>query len=294
MREPTATLVPGPPRLPELHARESPQKNFLCGAFWGALVLQAAGIEEVEEGPVDQDLVAVLSGTSLPTGDPATFVPAGASPRRDYRLHIPTATDVERSGTATSALARVIEDLSSKALAVVPVAGPWTGDTVLDLVEAAGSTAPASVLVANLRSGALWGSRPPAATLLAHLAGASVEPPPPDWDVGHFVTIVGSLTGARRALVLVRDTYPTLGWGGYHLQPAEALAAALSRGDGREGGVLCVCEGEEAQVLRSRLEDAAYELRHWDNGTPDPLAERAPAYGARTAFATSPKSETGR
>ncbi len=127
----------------------------------------------------------------------------------------------------------MIEELSGKALAVVPVAGPWRGDTVLDLVEAAASTAPASVLVANLRSGALWGSRPPAAALLGHLAGAPVEPPPPDWDAGHFVTMVAGIRGGRRALVLVRDTYPTLGWGGYHLQPAEALA--LSRGDGREG-----------------------------------------------------------
>ena len=142
---------------------------------------------------------------------------------------------------------------------------------MLDLVEAAASTAPASVLVANLRSGALWGSRPPAAALLAHLAGAPVEPPPPDWDAGHFVTMVAGIRGGRRALVLVRDTYPTLGWGGYHLQPTEAFA--LSRGDGREGGVLCVCESEEAHALRSRLDDAGYELRYWDNGTPDPVAE---------------------
>ena len=35
---------------------------------------------------------------------------------------------------------------------------------------------------------------------------------------------------ALGALVIVRDTYRQLGWGGYHLQPAGAVAAALESG----------------------------------------------------------------
>ncbi|MDQ4081798.1 MAG: hypothetical protein M3123_02765, partial [Actinomycetota bacterium] len=58
-------------------------------------------------------------------------------------------------------------------------------------------------------------------------------------------------------------------WKGYHLQPPEALAAALERGDGREGGVLCLLDAEAERSLRERLDGDGYELRYWDNGTPD-------------------------
>ena len=44
-------------RTAELHRELMPQKDNLCGAFWGALVLTAAGLDGV-----DQDLVALESG----------------------------------------------------------------------------------------------------------------------------------------------------------------------------------------------------------------------------------------
>jgi len=50
-------------RTAELHRVLMPQKDNLCGAFWGALVLTAAGMDGV-----DQDLVALESGTLLPDG----------------------------------------------------------------------------------------------------------------------------------------------------------------------------------------------------------------------------------
>ena len=40
------------------------------------------------------------------------------------------------------------------------------------------------------------------------------DPPPADWDTGHFVELAQLLRGRRGALVLVRDSYPTLGWAG--------------------------------------------------------------------------------
>jgi hypothetical protein len=52
------------------------------------------------------------------------------------------------------------------------------------------------------------------------------------------------------------------------------VAAALERGDGSEGGVLCVCEACAAEALAGRLGAADFELRHWENGTPDPGRER--------------------
>ncbi|MBA2346314.1 MAG: hypothetical protein H0V83_14705, partial [Rubrobacter sp.] len=72
-------------------------------------------------------------------------------------------------------------------------------------------------------------------------------------------------------LLILRDTYRQLGWNGYHLQPATAVAAALARDDGKEGGVLCVCQPDTAEALRIRLGEIGLELRLWDNGSADRL-----------------------
>lgn len=271
------TLVPEQTDLAFLHGRDLPQKDNLCGAFWAALVLRAAGFEDAGGEPVDQDLVALRAGTTLPVGDPATWLPKGASPRDDYRLPLPVASDPGRSGTGARALARVVDRLSGGALAAIPVAGPWTAASVVALVDEVAAV-PGTTLIANVRTGRLWGSRPAPAVLFAYLAGQEVEAPPPDWDVGHFVALAGAIAGRERALVIVRDTYRSLGWQGHHLQPAEAIAGALTRGDGREGGVLCVCPAEAAPELRERLEER-FELRHWKNGTPELEEESKPDDG---------------
>ena len=256
-------LVPGAQDLAGLHERAIPQRDQLCGPFWGALALTAAGY------PTDQDEVALRAGTTLAEGDPAQWLPPGASPRTDYSLSLPVATDEPSSGTSASALARSIEELSGNTLSVIPIAGPWRSAAVISLVEISASEAPECTLVANLRTGRLWGSRPPARLLLDYLLGLPVEAPLPDWDCGHFLAIVAILSGPNNPLVVLRDTYPELGWGGYHLQPAWAVAAALERGDEHEGGVLCVCEASAAEAFAGKLDGAGFELRHWDNGTPD-------------------------
>jgi hypothetical protein len=245
-----------------------PQKDQLCGAFWGALALAAAGHAS------DQDEFALSAGTTLATGDPSEWLPPGASPRTDYRLEIPVAEDEPSSGTSASGVARAVEELSAGALAAVPVAGPWSGEMVVSLIEVvayqfqAGASS-GCTLVANGRTGHLWGSRPGPALILDHLAGRAVEPPPADWNCGHFLGIAGSVAGPGGSLVVVRDTYRQLGWEGHHLQPAEAVAAALRRGDGKGGGVLCVCGAEAAGPLDGGLGEAGFELGLWDNGSAD-------------------------
>ncbi|HEX6709245.1 MAG TPA: hypothetical protein VF068_02850 [Rubrobacter sp.] len=256
-------ILPGPRDFALLYEREIPQKDQLCGAFWGALILSAAG------HAVSQEEVALLAGTRLAEGDPAAWLPPGASPRTDYEATMPVAPDEASAGTSATGVARSIEELSGGMLSVVPVTGPWSADTVVSLVEIAATTAPECALIANLRTGHLWGSRAPARLLLDYLLGRLVETPPPDWDCGHFLTIAACLGGPGGALVVLRDTYPQLGWNGYHPQPAGAVAAALTRDDGLEGGVLCVCEAPATEILAGRLGEAGFELRHWDNGSPD-------------------------
>ena len=256
-------IFPGPRDFALLHEREMPQKDQLCGAFWGALILSAAG------HAASQEEVALRAGTTLAEGDPSSWLPPGASPRTDYEATIPVSVESASAGTSATGVARSIEELSGGTLSVVPVAGPWSADAVVSLVEISAATAPECTLIANLRTGHLWGSHPPARLLLDHLLGLPVEAPAPDWDCGHFLSIVASLTGPGGVRLALRDTYAELGWGGYHLQPAGAVAAALERGDGYEGGVLCVCEASAAEAFAATLDEAGFELRHWDNGTPD-------------------------
>jgi len=254
-------LLPGAERIAALQAEERQQKDNLCGCFWGSLVLRAHGFTEV-----DQDDVAVRAGSLLPHPSDED-VPPGARPRQDYRLPIPVVDDHDVTGTGEPGLARAIAELSGGALAAVPAAGPWTADSVLALFAAAEEHG--AVLVANVRTGCFWGSRAPVYSLLEALAGRTVAGPPPDWDVGHFVTLAGLARGPGGALVLVGDTYQELGWRGYYLQPAAAVAAALERGDGREGGVLCVLPAPAEGGFRDGLAASGLDLRHWDNGTPD-------------------------
>jgi hypothetical protein len=244
----------------ELYAAERQQKDNLCGCFWASLVLRAAGVE------ADQDEVAAAAGAILPGGDPQTHVAPGATPRNDYRVELRVDPTPGVGGTSAPAVARAIERLSGGALTAIPVAGPWTIETVTTLME----TAAEATLVANVRTGLFWGSRPEPGAVLAHLRGEAVDPPPADWDVGHFVNFAALVRGPAADLVAVRDTYQELGLAGHHLQPPGRVAAALRRDDGHEGGVLAVVGSAGAAALRERLQGDGFELRHWHNGTPDP------------------------
>jgi hypothetical protein len=254
----TTVLTDWAERTAELHRVMMPQKDNLCGAFWGALVLTAAGVDGV-----DQDLVALESGTLLPEGgEPPPLV--GVESRLDYRLDLPLAPKAE-SGTSGRGLAIAIERLSGGRLVAVPVAGPWTAETVADLL----SLDTQMPLIANINTGALWGASADRGQVQRHLDTDADEGPPADWSVGHFTNPVDVQRGTGGAIVTVRDTYPALG-GGVHLQPASRFAAALRRDDGRAGGVLCVCDAGRAAGLERDLAARGLQVRHWDNGTPEP------------------------
>ena len=244
-------------RTADLHAASMPQKDNLCGAFWGALVLTAAGYEHI-----DQDLVALESGTLLPDGPPHPPLP-GVEPSVDYRLELGVAPEPQ-SGTAAAPLARAITRLSRGELEVVGVAGPWTAERVCALLELDAGLP----LIANIDTAPLWGSAATDEQCRAHLERGSDDGPPADWAVGHFTNPVAVERGRAGAIVTVRDTYPALG-GGTHRQPAGRMADALTRGDGREGGVLVVVPAARAEQLRQRLQADGFRVGFWDNGTPD-------------------------
>jgi hypothetical protein len=118
------------------------------------------------------------------------------------------------------------------------------------------------------------------ADAFAYLKGENVYPPQTDWNIGHYLTLAGTVKGVaspfpddrERMLVIVRDTYPTFGWDGYHLQPADAIANALSRNDGAEGGVLLFVAAKNKFEIEEEARARGFDIAVWDNGTPWPPA----------------------
>lgn len=228
------------------------QKDNLCGPFCAARILG-----------VDQDLVAMKAGTTLPESGAGPSVPPGAESWTDYAGVLPTARE-PASGTSAAGLARAIESLSAGSLRCVPIRGSWTADRVAQLVDRA--TPQGTRLIANLRTGKLWGSHPSAEQLLAELRGDVVAGPPPEWDVGHFVELKVLVRVTGGSLIVVHDTYPTLGLDGYHLQPPRAVADALRRDDGREGGVLAVVQRGKAADVEALVGGIGLDVGLWNNG----------------------------
>ena len=244
---------------------ERQQRDYLCGPFHAARVLRDAGVAEWDGEAVDQDLIASRAGTILPAAEEGPAVPPGASSLRGYRHDLARGEEA-RSGTAVGALAEAIEAAGSGSLRCIGLRGGWTGERVERLVDAA--TSGGVRLLANLRTGPLWASRPPLGVLLAALDGTPVaEPPAADWDVGHFVELARLVRGGGGSLVLVVDSYPELGWDGHHLQPPAALATALERGDGHEGGVLAVVPAARVATVRDLAGGLGLEIGFWENGT---------------------------
>jgi Family of unknown function (DUF6885) len=263
----TAELLPGAARLAELHAAELPQKDELCGSFCTLLALRAAGLDIP-----DQDAVALAAGAVLPPPgyDHLAALPEGEQGRQDYRLELPVIADGDLAGTSAPGLVRAVSALSGGTQTALPIAGPWQAGALDELLQIAAAEEQASVIL-NLATGALWGSRPPLAALLGYLAtGDDSLGPAADWQVGHFTGCLGAIRGAAGTLVLVADTYASLGWNGVHLQPIERVAASLRRDAlPTAGGALLVVPADRAESVGAALGAAGLTVAAWDNGSPD-------------------------
>jgi hypothetical protein len=217
---------------------------------------------------VDSSFVATEAGTILPEGnDPGLWTPPGIPSNQNYTTSLPCGALAE-SGTAVQGLIAAMDMLSGGHYQLVPVYTDWTGQTVMDLLQLCQAFPDwQAVPLANLQTGHLWGSRLPLNDAIAHLQGESIAPPPPDWDVGHFLSLAGLVRGLN-ALVLVGDTYPQFGWYGYHLQPVEAIATALNRSDGNQGGILLGVRSDHVEGVKQQVTEQGWAIAAWDNGTP--------------------------
>jgi hypothetical protein len=278
------SLLRGARELLHVHARELPQRDDLCGAFCGALALNAAGFRELggespdqsstlpdaSGEPLDQDAVAVAAGSVVSgpraPGEPGSL-PHGELGRRDYRLAIPTTEDSDVSGTTCAGVIAAIETLSDGALAALPFSGPWSAETLGGLYAAAVACERPVTLIANFATHHLWGGGARLDELLGYLLDGALEGPAPDWRVGHFACVFGRVRGPRGSLYGIADTYPALGNRGVHMQPQERLAAALERRDMPAGGMIAVMDAAEADALRAAGDAVGLSEGLWDNGT---------------------------
>lgn len=262
-----SVLLPGARALLAYHARELPQRDDLCGAFCGALALNAAGLGSRGGEPLDQDAVALAAGSIVSAARDPETMPGGEGGRRDYRLALPSIDDPEVSGTTAAGVAEAVEALGGGALAAIPYSGPWTAAALDAVFDVAGAFANPVTLIANLATHHLWGSHPTPSQLLDYLLDGTPEGPPPDWSVGHFSCVVARTDGPAGRLYAVADTYPALGNRGVHLQPRERLAAAIAREDKPSGGVIAVVSPADAPTLRECAATLGLAEQLWDNGT---------------------------
>jgi hypothetical protein len=271
-------LLPRAAQLARLHAEELPQKDELCGAFNTLLTLRLAGIADAAGEPLDQDTVGQAAGSVLGPEGYDEDLPPGETGRKDYRLPHPRVA-AEIAGTSAGGLVRAVAELSAGRRVAVGVTGPWTADTLAHLLETAQAERDAA-LVLNVGTRFFWGSRASVAELLAYLeSGDDAAGPAPDWAVGHFVGCLGVVRGARGMLLIISDTYDTLGLHGVHLQPIERVAAALRREGMTPGGALLMLPGARRDAISSTLTRGGLELGVWDNGSLDarqPAAADAP------------------
>jgi hypothetical protein len=261
-------LLPGARSLLATHARELPQRDDLCGAFCGALALSAAGIEEHDGEPADQDAVARAAGTVVSRIPDVAALPHGERGRRDYRIAPPLIDDSSVSGTNSAGLLRGVEQVSGGQLAAIPYGGPWSAPALDALFDALAALTQPATLIANVATRHLWGGAPAIDALLAYLLAGEDEGPAPDWDVGHFVCVFARTSGPGGALYGVADTYRSLGRGGVHVQPRERLARALERPGMAPGGMIAVVAHDEGDAVRATVATSGLREGAWDNGTP--------------------------
>jgi hypothetical protein len=261
------TLLPGAEELLGVHARELPQRDDLCGAFCGALALHAAGFAERAGEPLDQDAVALAAGSIVSGARDLGTLPHGEAGRRDYRLALPSVEDSAVSGTTAAGVVLALEQLSGGRLVPIPLAGPWSAGALAGLFDLAAALPHPVTLIANFATRHLWGSGATIAQLLGHLLHGEEQGPPADWDVGHFACVVARAQGPGGSLYGIADTYPALGSGGVHMQPAQRLLAAIERRDMPAGGVIVVALAEDAGTVRAGARAHGLQESIWDNGT---------------------------
>jgi len=261
----SVTLLPGATDLLTQHQREIPQKNELCGAFWVTLALRAFAGAAVEQDHVGEAAASLLSEVQTPAS-----LPPGEPGRDDYVLELPRTSDPEiDSGTASEGLMVAAETLSRGRFVAVPVSGDWTAQRIAGLLSGLAALDCDLLVIANSATRMLWNTHSSPATLLGYLTAGPQDRPASEWDVGHFIGILGWVQGPAGSAAICADTYPSLGQSGIHYQPFDAMADSLRRDDSEfSGGMLIFVPADHRAQVEALAAEQGLASALWDNGTP--------------------------
>jgi hypothetical protein len=241
--------------------RALPQPDQLCGPFWARI---AVAVLTGRSRLPDLSAFAATADTAVWPHDLPETRPAGQRPRTDAWTGVRRAPAPSAAGTSAQGVGHAIETHSEGAVRAVPATGLWTAARLRSLLE--GLHTLTAVPIANPRTGALWGATPTAGQLDHYLStGDHGHGPAPDWHVGHFAALWGTLTGPRGTLAACADTYRSLGTDGRHLQPVERLAAALARDRPHTGGVLLAVPSAEQDAAHALVIRTGLEAAWWEN-----------------------------
>jgi hypothetical protein len=287
-------LPAGFPSVHEAYRGLRDQKDMVCGAYALTYLLHAYGQTEQEGTPVTVDAVAAAAGTALEPQNQTRLdavreaVDRGEIPpdrAETWYLHDYFTFDLavadDEGGTSPHGIVVACEAASDGSLTAVPVPicrgddVQLTADRFDELLTAVcgGSLHAQVILNYNLRHtlapASLLGHKYNLLALLTRWDDIEYFRRL-DWDVGHFTTLAGRLTrtSSETRYLLVRDSYRTLGWQGYHLQPESVIHAGLVRADDdRDGGLLLVTPTAALKETLAWLDERDLVTEAWDNGS---------------------------
>jgi hypothetical protein len=264
MSQYTIQMLPGSELLLAEHSREMPQKNELCGAFWITLALRALASVEVE-----QDHVGLAAGSILSTVQTKESLPPNDAGRADYVLELPRIDDSNITGTSPEGLVVATNELADSKLVAIPLRGEWTAEILENLLQSLVDHDQPTLLIANSATRFLWGGKSDPGSIFGFLSGQNVQGPVPDWNVGHYIGILGWMQGSKNKLAICADTYRSIGWQGMHFQPLARIADSLRRDDSEfSGGAFVVVSPSCEELVRNLATNLGLSCDLWDNGTP--------------------------
>lgn len=299
-------LPAGFPSVHEAYRVLRDQKDMVCGAYALTYLLHAYGQTERDGVPVSVDAVAAAAGTTLEPRNEERLaavreaVAEGEVPPARAGLWYPhdhfaydLATVEDEGGTSPHGLVVACEAASDGALTAIPVPACRSDDAASGNTDAGADAIQLTAdrfddLLAAVCDGTLHAQvilnynltqTLAPASLLGHkynLVALLTRWDDPDyfrrlnWDVGHFTTLAGRLTreSSDTRYLLVRDSYRSFGWRGYHLQPQATIHAGLVRADDhRDGGLLLVTPTRDVDEALAWLDNHNLETAVWDNGS---------------------------
>lgn len=287
-------VLPGFPDVHEAYRLLRDQKDMVCGAYTLTYLLQAFGVHDDEGKPVTVDHVADIAGTALEphNAERQSLVehrinegklPAertGTWSMHDYFDGDFTVVEDE-GGTSPEGLVTACETVSNGRVEAIPVPAVHKGATQLDEARfdallgaiSTGDLPGQPILNYNLKHtlapAGLLGHKYNLVSLLTQWDDPSYFRTM-DWDVGHFTTVAARVTRSENdeRYLVIRDSYKTFGWDGYHLQPESYIRRGLERAnDHRDGGLLLVSPTDSADTVQTWLSDHDLEPGLWDNGS---------------------------